>query len=50
MALDNDIVYSIGNDYDNKLTISPQSGHFTTDESWVYDGKTHKPNMTVDAP
>lgn len=50
ITLDNDIVYSIGNDYDNKLTISPQSGHFTTDESWVYDGKTHKPNMTVDAP
>lgn len=50
ITLDNDKVYSIGNDYDNKLTISPQSGHFTTDESWVYDGKTHKPNMTVDAP
>ena len=50
ITLDNDIVYSIGNDYDNKLTISPQSGHFTTDESWVYDGKTHKPSMTVDAP
>lgn len=50
ITLDNDTVYSIGNDYDNKLTISPQSGHFETADGWVYDGQAHTPNMTVNAP
>lgn len=42
-------VYSIGNDYTNKLTISPRMGHFVVQDGWEYDGVAHTPNMTVTA-
>lgn len=50
ITLDNDKVYSIGNDYDNKLTISPQSGHLQRMKAGYMTERQHKPNMTVGAP
>lgn len=40
-------VYSIGNDYENKLTISPKTAHFEAEDGWEYDGEAHTPKMTI---